>query len=71
MAAQIGYYQELLAIQELLGWHLKRRRVMSEECKELGMCAEISEDGSALNDALEMAKVYADFAPIALMRTKN
>ena len=47
------------------------QRVMSEECKELGMCAEISEDGNALNDALEMAKVYADFAPIALMRTKK
>ena len=25
----------------------------------------------SLNDALEMAKVYADFAPIALMRTKK
>ena len=47
------------------------QRVLAEECKQLGMCAEISDDGDALNDAIEMAKVYADFAPIALMRTKK
>ena len=47
------------------------QRVSAEECKNLGMCAEVSTDGKTLDDAIEMAKVYADFAPVALMRTKQ
>ena len=47
------------------------QRVSAEECKNLGMCAEVSADGKTLEDAIEMAKVYADFAPVALMRTKQ
>ena len=47
------------------------QRVSAEECQNLGMCAEVSADGKTLEDAVEMAKVYADFAPVALMRTKQ
>ena len=47
------------------------QRVTAEECQNLGMCAEVSADGKTLEDAVEMAKVYANFAPVALMRTKQ
>ena len=43
----------------------------AEECQNLGMCSEVSADGKTLEDAVEMAKIYADFAPVALMRTKQ
>jgi len=34
------------------------QRVTAEECKNLGMCAEVSADGKTLEDAIEMAKEF-------------
>jgi 2-(1,2-epoxy-1,2-dihydrophenyl)acetyl-CoA isomerase len=61
----------IVGYQKALRMATEAQRVIAEECKELGLCSEISEDGQSLNNALEMATAYADYAPIALMRTKN
>jgi 2-(1,2-epoxy-1,2-dihydrophenyl)acetyl-CoA isomerase len=47
------------------------QRVSADECKELGLCSEISVDGETLNDALTLAQTYSELAPKATLRTKH
>lgn len=47
------------------------RRVLADECLELGICSEVCEDGVTFDSALALAKTYVEFAPKSIAKTKH
>ena len=47
------------------------RRVLADECLELGICSEICEDGATFDSAVVLAKNYVKFAPKSIAKTKH
>ena len=47
------------------------RRVLADECLELGICSEVCEDGATFDSAIALAKTYVEFAPKSIAKTKH
>ena len=62
---------KVVGYQQAFRMAAEAKRVSAEECKSLGMCAELCEDGFALETAMELAKHYAELAPRAIFKTKH